>query len=216
LAVFTLYVDALTLLGAEDTGIKSLADLKGKRVNIGLPGSKEQQAVTRALADSGIDVETFFESIKIDTESGLNMLQEGRLDAAFYMTVHPNDRLKTAAMGKKKLRVLSLPVSRKFFFRYPYYIRTSIPAELYPGATGKNSVETFGIKTTLVAATRVPKEIVYAVIEGVFDNNEGFQKMHPAYQGLTKKNMTDGMYRMIHRGALYYYMQNGYRLSCCF
>ena len=216
LSVFTLYTEALILVTAETSGIRFITDLKGKRINIGLPGSDEQRAAILALDEAGLNMETDVEAKEIDADTGLNMLQEGRLDAAFYMTVHPDEGLKTIIRGKKKLRFIPIPVNRTFLLRYPYYVRTTIPAELYPEADIKEAVETFGIKTMLVASTTVPKDTVYAVIEGIFDNVKSFNQLHPAYRGLTKKNMTDGMYRMIHRGALYYYMRNGFQLSCCF
>jgi len=216
LALFTLYAESLTLVTTDTAGINRIADLKGKQVGMGLPDSSEYRAAALALTDAGTNIETDLDSKELDAGAGLNLLQAGHLDALFYMAVHPDEDLKAAMRNSHKLRLLSIPMNRKFFLRYPYYIRTTIPAKLYPDAGIINRIETFGIKTMLVASSRVPKETAYAVMEGIFDNVENFIHRHPAYQGLTKKNMTDGMYRMIHRGALYYYMQNGYRLSCCF
>lgn len=106
--------------------------------------------------------------------------------------------------------------ARRILLRFPYYIQTRIPVQFYPGAANQEDVETIGYKISLVSSARVPNDLVSGILGEVFDNIEPLRELNPAYRSLTKEDMTEGMYRMIHRGALYYYMKNGYRLGCCF
>jgi TRAP transporter TAXI family solute receptor len=84
-----------------------------------------------------------------------------------------------------------------------------IPIKLYPGATNKSDVSTFGVKATFVTSAKVDDRVVYAVTKEVFENFEAFKKLHPAYAVLTKQNMLEGMSAPIHPGAMKYYKESG-------
>jgi TRAP transporter TAXI family solute receptor len=216
LAVFTVHAESVSLLAADDAGIETLEDLKGKRVNIGEPGSKERRSSVHVLENAGLDLETDLRAEGAKTADAPGMLQDGRVDAFFCTTEHPNDLIKAAFAGSRKVRFVPITNVRRIVLRFPYYIQTRIPVEPYPGATNQEDVETIGYKISLVTSARVPNNLVSGILGETFNNIERLRELHPAYRSLTKEDMTEGMYRMIHRGALYYYMKNGYRLSCCF
>ncbi len=216
LAVFTIHPISVSLVAADDAGIKTIQDLRGKRVNIGEPGSSQRQSSIHALTNAGINFETDLKAEGAAASEGSAMLQEGRIQAFFYTTEHPNEAIKKAMIGKRKVCFVPIADVNKILLRYPYYVRATIPVRLYPGVTNMEDVPTFGLKLALVTSAKVPTSIVYAIIGEVFDNFESFKEQHATHKTLTKVNMTEGMYRMIHRGALTYYMKNGFRLSCCF
>jgi TRAP transporter TAXI family solute receptor len=216
LAVFTAHAESVSLLAADDAGIETLEDLKGKRVNIGEPGSKDRRSSVHVLENAGLDIETDLRAEEARTADAPGMLQDGRIDALFCTTEHPNDLVKSAFAGARKIRFVPISNVRRILLRFPYYIQTRIPAQSYPGAVNKEDVPSIGYKISLVTSARVPNDLVSGILGEVFDNIEDLRGLHPAYRSLTKEYMTEGMYRMIHRGALYYYMKNGYRLSCCF
>jgi len=216
LAVFTIHPESVNLMAADDAGVKTIQDLRGKRVNIGKPGSRERLSSIHALENAGIDLERDIQAEEAEAADAPGMLQEGRIDAFFYTAEHPNDNIRTATTGKRKVHFVPIADVRRLLLRFPYYIRTKIPVKFYPGAANLEDVETIGYKISLVASAKAPNKLVSSILGEVFDNIESFRGLHPAYQSLTKEDMTEGMYQMIHRGALYYYMKNGYRLSCCF
>jgi len=216
LAVFTVHAESVSLLVADDAGIETLEDLKGKRVNIGEPGSKEHKSSAHVLENAGLDLETDLRVEEARTADAPGMLKDDRIDAFFVTTEHPNDRIKTAFDGGRKVRFVPITNARRILLRFPYYIQTTIPAECYPGAANREDTQTIGYKISLVTSARVPNNQVSGILGEVFDSIEALRELHPAYRSLTREDMTEGMYRMIHRGALYYYMKNGYRLSCCF
>jgi len=214
--MFTVHAESVNLLAAEDAGIEPLEGLQGKRVNIGEPGSKDRRSAVHVLENAGLDPETDIRADEAVAADAPGMLQEGRIDAFFVTTEHPNDRIKAAFAGNRKVHFVPITKVRRILLRFPYYIETGIPAKFYPGATHREDVDTIGFKISLVTSARVPNNLVSGILGEVFDNIERLRELHPAYRSLTREDMTEGMYRMIHRGALYYYMKNGYRLSCCF
>ena len=208
-SVFSIHPESVTLVAAEDAGIRSIQDLKGKRVNIGNPGSGQRQNSIDALTAAGIDYEKdlYVEQVKAAEAPGL--LQDGRIDAFFYTVGHPSGAIKEATAGKRKVRIIPIVDTETLIAKYPYYTPATIPLKFYPGAANTEDVQTFGVKATLVTSSRVPDEVVYAITREVFENLESFKKLHPAYEVLTKKEMLQGLSAPLHPGAVKYYKEAG-------
>lgn len=216
LAVFTVHAVSVSLLAADDAGIRTIEDLKGRRVNIGAPGSAERRHAIHALENAGINLETDLEINEIETSEASRMLQEGEIDAFFSMTEHPNAAIKSATSGNRKVRFVPITGVEGLLLKVPYYVRTKISVNLYPGAGNREDVETIGYKLSLCTSANASNKLVTGILAAVFDNIEDLKELHPAYQSLAKNELTEGMFRMIHPGAKHYYAKNGYRLSCCF
>ncbi len=208
-AVFTIHPESVTLVAADDAGIETILDLRGKRVNIGNPGSGQRQNSIDALENAGLNWKTDLKAEGVKAAEAPGLLQDGRIDAFFYTVGHPSGAIKEATAGKRKVHFVPITNVDKLLAKFPYYAKAYIPIKLYPGATNKSDVETFGVKATFVTSAKVPEEIVYAITKEVFENFEAFKKLHPAYQVLTKKNMLEGMSAPLHPGALKYYKEAG-------
>ncbi len=210
-AVFSIHPESVTLVAAVDSGVKSIQDLKGKKVNIGNPGSGQRQNAIDALEAVGIDINKDIEAESIKASEAASLLQDGRIDAFFYTVGHPSGAIKEATSGARKVRIADVagPGIDKLLAKYPYYAKAIIPIKLYPGAKNDKDVQTFGVKATLVTSAKVPDEVVYAITKEVFDNFEAFKKLHPAYGTLTKQKMLEGLSAPIHPGALKYYKEVG-------
>jgi TRAP transporter TAXI family solute receptor len=210
-AVFSIHPESITLVAAVDAGIETIEDLKGKRVNIGNPGSGQRQNSIDALTAVGIDYNADITAESVKAAEAPGLLQDGRIDAFFYTVGHPSGAIKEATAGARKVRFIPVtgPGIDKLIADNPYYAKAKIPAALYPGAENTEDVETFGVKATFVTSAKVPEEVVYAVTKEVFDNFEDFKKLHPAYAVLTKENMLEGMSAEIHPGASKYYSEAG-------
>ncbi|MBU0986935.1 MAG: TAXI family TRAP transporter solute-binding subunit [Proteobacteria bacterium] len=208
-AVFSIHPESVTLVAAVDAGIKSIADLKGKKVNIGNPGSGQRQNSIDALEAVGIDYEKDLQAEGIKAAESASLLQDGRIDAFFYTVGHPNGSIMEATSGKRQVRFASITGVDKLLAKYPYYAPAIIPIELYPNADNKEDVQTFGVKATFVTSAKVPDKVVYAITKEVFDNFEDFKRLHPAFQVLTKANMLEGLSAPIHPGAMKYYKEAG-------
>jgi TRAP transporter TAXI family solute receptor len=208
-AVFSIHPESVTLAAAVDAGAKDIRDLKGKRVNLGNPGSGQRQNAIDAFTAVGIDPEKDITAEGIKASEAPGILQDGRIDAFFYTVGHPSGAFKEATSGARKVRFVSITGIDNLLKKYPYYAKSVIPIAMYPGAQNDADVPTFGVKATLVTSAKVADDVVYAITKEVFDNFEEFKKLHPAYSTLTKEAMLEGLSAPIHPGAMKYYKEAG-------
>ena len=209
-SVFAIHPESITLVASQDSQIRKVADLKGKRVNLGNPGSGQLQNSRDILAAAGITEDDISaEYVKAVEAPGL--LQDERLDAFFYTVGHPNGNIKEATSGRVKVHIVSVTGSDidRMLGQCPYYAKSTIPNVFYPYALNTEDIETVGVKATFVTSKNVDEDVVYAATREVFENLDEFKTLHPAYQVLTEANMLEGLSAPIHRGALRYYRESG-------
>ena len=210
-SICSFYPETLVLIAGDDTGIGTFMDLKGKHVNIGNPGSGQHGNATDALSSCYSDwqKDIRFEVMQVDESA--KMLQEGRVDAFFYTVGHPNELIKEAASGKRKVHFVPVegPCIDNLLKKWPYYAKAYIPVKFYPMARNKKNPNTFAVKATFCTIAAVPDDIVYAITKEIFDNLNKFKKLNPAYEVLTNENMLDALSAPIHPGALKYYKEAG-------
>ncbi len=209
-SVFSIHPESITLIASVKSGIKTLKDLKGKRVNIGNPGSGQLQNSKDVLEAAGIPLSSIHVE-QVKAVEAPSLLQDGRIDAFFYTVGHPNGNIKEATSGRLKVRIIPIegPGIDALLKKYPYYAKSVIPIKFYPKADNSGDVPSIGVKATFVTSADVDEKIVYAITKEVFDNFEDFKKLHPAYSVLTKEAMLSGLSAPIHKGALRYYRESG-------
>jgi TRAP transporter TAXI family solute receptor len=208
-AVFSIHPESVTLCAAVDAGINDIKDLKGKRVNIGNPGSGQRQHSIDALEAVGLSFENDMQAEQVKAAEAPGLLQDGRIDAFFYTVGHPSGAFKEATAGARKVKFVSITGIDSLLAKFPYYAKSFVPVNLYPGADNDADVATFGVKATFVTSAKVSADVVYAVTKEVFENFDSFKKLHPAYAVLTKASMLEGMSAPIHEGAMKYYKEAG-------
>jgi TRAP transporter TAXI family solute receptor len=208
-AVFSVHAESVTLVAAVDSGIKTIQDLRGKRVNIGNPGSGQRQNSIDALENAGINYKRDLKAKGVRAAEAPGLLQKGRIDAFFYTVGHPSGAIKWATSGKRKVRFVPITGVDGLIERYPYYAKALIPVKFYPGVANRRNVKTFGVKATLVTYKKMPNYIVYSFAKEVFENFDAFKRLHPAYSLLTKKDMLEALSAPIHPGAATYYRDVG-------
>ncbi len=212
-AVFSIHSETVVLMAASDAGIRTIMDLRGKRVNIGNPGSGQRQNAIDALEASGIEwrAELHVEGVKADAAPTL--LQDGRIDAFFYTIGHPSGNLKEAVSGRRRVRFIPIQGAGidSLLEAHPYYTRAKVPIKNYSRADNEEDIVTFGVKATLVTSSTTPDNVVYALTREVFENLKQFTRVHPAYEFLTREAMLEGLSAPIHPGAVRYYEEAGLR-----
>lgn len=209
-SVFSIHPESITLIAAASNKVQSVSGLKGKRVNIGNPGSGQLQNSKDVLEAAGISLSDIHaEQVKAVEAPGL--MQDEKIDAFFYTVGHPNGNIKEATSGR--ISVSIVPIAGKGIDRllqkYPYYAKSTIPQKFYPNAANKADIPSIGVKATFVTSSHVDEAIVYAITKEVFENLDEFKKLHPAYSLLTRQNMLQGLSAPIHMGALKYYREAG-------
>ena len=209
-AVFSIHPESITLIASEKSNIKEVKNLKGKKINLGNPGSGQLQNSKDVLAAVGLTEENISaEYVKAVEAPGL--LQDERIDGFFYTVGHPNGNIKEATSGRIKVFIVSIKGDQidKMLDKYPYYAKSTIPHSFYPRSLNTQNVDAIGVKATFVTSKNVNEDIVYAITKEVFENLEEFKSLHPSYKVLTKQNMLQGLSAPIHKGALRYYKEVG-------
>lgn len=208
-AVFSVHPEPVTILARDDSGIQDLADVKGKRLNIGNPGSGTRgtwEVLEEALGWERSDLKL---ATELKSAEMAQALCDGKYDAYFWLVGHPSASTQEAlASCASHLVSATGPVIEKLIAERPYYRYATIPAGMY----GDNpEIATYGVGATFVSSASVPDEAVYALVKAVFDNFEQFKGFHPAFRNLKESEMiTDGLSAPLHPGAIKYYKERGW------
>jgi uncharacterized protein len=206
--VCSLHPEVITVVA--DAAIADINGLKGKRVNIGDPGSGQRQNAIEMLQSLGIDPEKDIAAEGIKAAEAARVLQDGRIDAFFYTVGHPNGAISEVTAGTRKVRLLSITGGDALLARYPFYARVEIPAGTYPDAVdGDKAVSSIGMLTTLISSAAVPDETVYTVTKAIFTGLDRLRAAHPALRGLTAEGMLAGRSAPFHPGAERYLREAG-------
>ena len=209
-SVFALHAEPITLVVSEQSGIEKITDLRGKRINLGNPGSGQLQNSKDVLAAAGLSEQDILaEYVKAVEAPGL--LQDERLDGFFYTVGHPNGNIKEATSGRIKVFIVDIEGASidKMVDDHPYYAKAVIDHEFYERALNMEDIQTVGVKATFVTSANVDNALVYALAKMVFENLEEFKTLHPAYASLTPENMLQGLTAPVHPGAVKYYREAG-------
>jgi TRAP transporter TAXI family solute receptor len=199
-------------VAAVDADINTIADLKGKRVNIGNPGSGQYQNAIDALQAVGINPKNDIYAEKVKASEAPVLLQEKRIDAFFCTVGHPSKTLQNATSGKRKVRFIPITGSAidQIVTDKNYYTKTTVPvAQFYPDAQDAVDVKTFGVIATLCTSSSISDNVVYTITKNVFDNFAEFKSQHPALGDLSKEDMLNGLTATVHPGARKYFKEVG-------
>jgi TRAP transporter TAXI family solute receptor len=209
-AVFSVHPEPFTVVARKEANVKSFADFKGKRFNVGNPGSGTRASMEEMLAAMGWTLGDFGLAAELKADEHGPALCDGKIDGFFYAVGHPSANIQdpTTTCGAQ-LIPLTGPAVDKLVADKPYYAKATIPAGLYPN--NPQATETYGVLATVVASSKTPADTVYAVVKAVFDNFDEFKKLHPALASLKPENMVkDGLSAPLHEGAQRYYREKGW------
>jgi len=208
-AVFALHAEPFTLVARADSGIKTLDDLKGKRVNIGNPGAGFRGTMEVVMKAKGWTKDTFKVAGELKAAEQSKALCDNKIDAMVYVVGHPSGAIKEATTTCDSVLVNVVdPAIDKLIAENPFYSTATIPAGMYRG--NDKDATTFGVRATLVTSSKVSEKAIYTLVKSVFENFDAFKKLHPAFNHLTKEEMIKaGLSAPLHRGAIKYYKEAG-------
>ena len=210
-SVLGLYTEAFTIVAAVDAGINSLADLKGKTINIGELGSTDSIQAKGILNFVGLDLEKDLTITEKPTYEASELLQQGDIDAYFYTVGHPNLSVKEASHGDRKIMIVA-PGQELIDFltsNREDLVERVIPIDYYTEIANKEPVRTIGVKAILFCNTDADEEVVYHMVKEVFENLDLFKQQHPAFANLTPEKLTTELIVPLHPGAKRYFKEAG-------
>ena len=209
-AVMSLHPEPFTVLTRKEANIRSFADLKGKKFNVGNPGSGTRASLEELIAAMNWKLSDFALASELKADEHGAALCDGKIDGFYYGVGHPSANIQdpTTSCGAKLVSVTG-PAVDKLVTEKPYYGYATIPAGLYPN--NPQETKTYGVLATLVSSSKVSADTIYTVVKAVFDNFEEFKKLHPALANLKPEDMVkSGLSVPLHDGAARYYREKGW------
>lgn len=209
-AVFSVHGEPFNVIARQDANIKSFDDLKGKRVNVGNPGSGQLATMEVVLAAKGWTMDDFALASQLKPAEQAAALGDNKVDAIIYTVGHPNGSIQEAVSTvDANLVPVEGPAIDKLVADNPFYAKAVVPGGMYAGSP--NDTPTFGVKATFVTSSDVADDVVYEVVKAVFDNFDRFKGLHPAFADLKAEEMIkDGLSAPLHPGAVKYYKEQGW------
>jgi hypothetical protein len=208
-AIFSVHPEPFTVVARADSGIRNFGDLKGKRVNVGNPGSGQRGTMEVLMEASGWKMSDFALASELKSSEQSMALCDNKIDAMVFTVGHPSGSIKEATTSCDSVLVnvtgsaVDMLVAENDFYR-----TATIPGGMYSG--NANDTKTFGVGATFVTSTRTPENVIYQVVKAVFENFDSFRKFHPAFRNLDKRQMIkDGLSAPLHAGAVKYYKEAG-------
>ncbi|MBA4743508.1 MAG: TAXI family TRAP transporter solute-binding subunit [Azoarcus sp.] len=209
-AVFSLHPEPFNVLVRPEAGVKSFADLKGKRFNVGNPGSGHRASIEQLLDTMGRSMEEFSLASELRPDEHGAALCDNRIDGFFYSVGHPSANIQdpTTTCGAKLVPLTGEAVD-KLVADHPYYAKVEVPGGLY--ANNPDPTPTYGVLATFVTSSDTPDDVVYTMVKAVFENFDDFKKLHPALAHLKPEDMIkNGLSAPLHDGAVRYYKEKGW------
>jgi hypothetical protein len=208
-AIFSVHPEPFTVVARADSGIRNFGDMKGKRVNVGNPGSGQRGTMEVLMEALGWKMSDFALASELKSSEQSMALCDNKIDAMVFTVGHPSGSIKEATTSCDSVLVnvtgsaVDMLVAENDFYR-----TATIPGGMYSG--NANDTKTFGVGATFVTSTQTSEDVIYQVVKAVFENFDTFRKFHPAFRNLDKRQMIkDGLSAPLHAGAVKYYKEAG-------
>ena len=198
-AITALYPETCQWVTLDTSGIKSISDLKGKRVAVGAIGSGAEANARQILTAYGItynDIDVQYLSFA----EGANALKDGNVDAAFLTAGYPTAAVQDIA-SQNKIRILPIDDDKAAALAgmYPFYTKTKIPAGTYTGFD--EEVSTVSVMAILIANDTVDADLGYQIAKSIFSNLDRLKSTHAAMANVDKSKAMEGLPLDMNKGA---------------
>jgi len=210
-ALFQMYPAPEHIVTVSGKGIKSVKDLKGKKVSIDVPGSGCADMAKAILEEYGFNLEKDLTIAHLSQSESVQALKDGVVDAVFFNFAYPGSAvLDLAATRDIMLIPVESAMADKIVKKYPYYVKITIPAKTYPKVD--NDVLCLGDSNVLIANKQMEEDVAYKIVKAIFENVDkgkwALINIHPIAAQLTPKNAINSPIEL-HPGAIKYFKEVG-------
>lgn len=210
-AILTLYPEVVQIAATKSSGIRSIADMKGKRVSVGDAGSGTEFNAKQILEAYGLTFNDIRKS-NLSFKESSDGLQNGTLDACFIVAGVPNAALQELSLSADMTLV---PIGNtqivEIISQYKYYTEVNIPADTYKGV--ESDTRAIAVKATIAVNNNIPDEEVYNMIKTIFDKQSDLSLAHAKGNELNIEEAPKGISIPFHPGAVKYYEELGYHVQ---
>ena len=210
-----LYPNLMHVATVESTGIKSMKDLKGKRVSTGAPGSATEVMAFRLLEAAGLDKDKDVKRERLSVAESVNAVKDRKIDAFFWVGGLPTAAVTDLANspGMKIVMVDTteeVPAMNKKYGNL--YFPTVIPKATYTGMAKDNKVA--AVANILVVNANMSNEEAYKIVKAVFDNKLDLVRTHQEYMNVSLENQKAKSTPIeFHPGALKYFKEKNIKVN---
>lgn len=210
-----LHKEHFTIAVRKDSGIKTIDDIKGKRVNIGAPGTGVRNAMMTLFKVKGWTQKDFLVTSDLKSSEQVQALCDGKLDVISDFIGHPNAAMQEAVATCDAITLsFDRDFVRELIKEYPYYHKGLIPGNTY--ANNPNDTHTISVRASMYATTSLSDEMAYLVVKSIASNFSKFRELNGALKNLTLRDLV-GQYGdagtlnvPLHNGALGFYREVGF------
>lgn len=204
-ALGALYDETIQIVVSADSNIKSVTDLKGKRVSVGAPGSGTEVNAQQILEAYGMKFEDT-QLQRLSFADSAKAIQDGQLDAAFQTAGTPTAAI-TELAATKGVKIIPIDADKidAIIAKYPYYVKTTVPANTYQ--TVPEEVTTVSVKSMLLIRSDLSADLVYKVTKAIFENSDKLG--HAKAKEIKLENVKNGVSIPVHPGAQKYFDEKG-------
>ncbi len=208
--MFCMYPNLYHIVALKKLGLKSIYDVKGKRVSIGSPGSGTAYKTNLVFGALGIAMDSF-KVYRLSFNENANALKDGTIDIGVWSvaaptssvmdlaTTHPIDILNWSASDMKKVSA-----------KYPFYRPYVIPKGTYKGVD--YDVHTLSVWNTVACWQKLPTDLVYKLVKAVYEHHDYLQKIHPFARFTTPENTLKQAVIPLHPGTVKYFKEIGLKI----
>lgn len=210
-ALFQMYPAPEHIVTVSGKGIKSIKDLKGKKVSIDVPGSGCAVMAKAILEEYGFNLEKDLTIANLSQSESVQALKDGVVDAVFFNFAYPGAAVLDLAATRDIVLVPVEPdMANKIVKKYPYYVKITIPAKTYPKAD--YDVLCLGDSNVMIANKQMEEGVAYKIVKAIFENVDkgkwALTNIHPIASQLTPKNAINSPIEL-HPGAIKYFKEVG-------
>jgi TRAP transporter TAXI family solute receptor len=207
-ALFTVFSEPVHVVARRAAGVKSVRDLRGKRVILGPSASGTEQNALQILEAYGLRESDLGRALRVEAAAAAEQIREGQVDAAFFTTgLGSVVVLDTLVRGQATLVPIEHAQGQALRQKYPFYTLETIPTAAYKGLAG--DVPTVAVRAMVVARSGLPEDLVYRFTRAIFDNLGQLHAADPAARGLTLPTALRGLPIALHPGAARFFTERG-------
>lgn len=207
-AMLTLYPEVVQIAATKSSGIRSVSDMRGKRVSVGDAGSGVEFNANQILAAYGLTFDDIRKS-NLSFKESSDGLQNGTLDACFIVAGVPNAAIQELSLSTD---IFLVPIGdaqmRELTSLYKYYTESVIPANKYNGVN--IDTKAVAVKASIAVNNNIPEEEVYQMVKTLFDKRDDLVAAHSKGNELNIEDAPKGVSIPFHAGAIKYYEELGY------
>ena len=205
-AIASLYPETCQFVALESSDVRSIADLKGKKVAVGAAGSGVEANVRQILKAYGLSYDDIDEQF-LSFAEGAAALKDGAIDVACLTAGTPTASIQDIS-AQHKIRLIPLTNDKidQLIAEYPFYTKTVIPAGTYPGFD--EDIQTVSVMAILVSNDKMSEDTGYSVTKAIFEHLDVIGASHSAAKKIQKDTATNGLdFMPMNKGAEKFYKE---------